>query len=308
MFGSRFVALDDERFFGGYRLPRIEAHLARGQKTLQPACLFMNHQEMILSNDHVLIHNIGRVGLLTFNRPEKLNTLDVPMLLAMEAALTQLERDAEVRVIVVTGVDERAFIAGGNIGDMNSRRGLRHYAEFGEVVHRVFRRFEMCAKPTIAAVNGWALGGGMEFMLTIDIRLMANEAKIGLPEIKLGLFPGAGGSQRLMRQIPLCQAKLLMFTGDFLSASEAFAMGLVNRAVPQTVLLDETLTLAQQIAEKSPWALRLLKNTMLQGAEMPLDAALAFEAATISLVMDSDDAHEGCSAFLEKRKPVFTGN
>lgn len=260
-----------------------------------------------MSNDHVLIRKIGSVGLLTFNQPEKLNTLDVPMLLAMEAALTQVERDAEVRVIVVTGADERAFIAGGNIGDLNSRRGLQHYTEFGEVVHRVFRRYETCTKPTIAAVNGWALGGGMEFMLTIDIRLMANEARIGLPEIKIGLFPGGGGSQRLMRQISLCQAKFLMFTGDFLSASEAVTMGLVNRAVQRVTLLDETLTLAQQIAEKSPWALKLLKSSMLHGAEMPLDAALVFENANISLVLDSNDAHEGCSAFLEKRKPFFTG-
>ena len=136
---------------------------------------------------------------------------------------------------------------------------------------------------------------------------MAQEAKIGLPEIKLGLFPGGGGSQRLMRQISLCQAKLLMFTGDFLSASEAVAMGLVNRAVPRAQLLDESIQLAQRIAEKSPIALKLLKSAMQHGAQMPLEAALAHECATISLVFDSDDAHEGCSAFLEKRKPVFQG-
>jgi len=255
----------------------------------------------------VLTEKQGPVGLMLFNQPEKLNTLDVPMLLAMEQALTELERDTEVRVIVVTGVDERAFIAGGNIADLNARRGLQHYTEFSEVVHRVFRRFEVCAKPTLAAVNGWALGGGMEFMLTIDIRLMATEARIGLPEIKLGIFPGGGGSQRLMRQIPLCQAKLLMFTGDFLDAHEALAMGLVNRAVPRAQLREETLQLARRIAEKSPIALKLLKSSMLHGAQMPLEAALAHECATISLVFDSDDAHEGCGAFIEKRAPVFRG-
>ena len=229
------------------------------------------------------------------------------MLLAMEEALTLLERDTEVRVIVVTGVNDKAFIAGGNINDLNSRRGLAHYNEFSETVHRVFRRFEVCNKPTIAAVNGWALGGGMEFMLTIDIRLMADEAKIGLPEIKLGIFPGGGGTQRLMRQLPLCQAKLLMFTGDFLNAGEAVAMGLVNQSVPRAQLLDETIKLAKRIAERSPIALKLLKSSMLHGADMPLPAALAHEAATISLVFDSNDAHEGCSAFLEKRTPNFTG-
>ena len=260
-----------------------------------------------MTNKLVTTEVIGQVGLMRFNNAEKLNTLDLPMLLAMEAALTVLERDASVRVVVVTGVDDRAFIAGGNIKDLNARRGLQHYGEFAEVVHRVFRRFEVCAKPTIAAVNSWALGGGMEFMLTIDIRLMAHEAKIGLPEIKLGLFPGGGGSQRLMRQIPLCQAKLLMFTGDFLNADEALAMGLINMAVPRAQLLDTSLKLAQRIAEKSPIALKLLKSAMLHGADMPLEAALAHESATVSLDFDSADAHEGCSAFLEKRAPIFNG-
>jgi len=118
---------------------------------------------------------------------------------------------------------------------------------------------------------------------------------------------GGGGSQRLMRQLPLCQAKLLMFTGDFLNAREAVAMGLVNQAFPRAQLLDETRTLAQRIAEKSPVALKLLKSSMLHGADMPLSAALAHEAATISLVLDSEDAHEGCQAFIEKRAPVFSG-
>ncbi|MFC6282831.1 MULTISPECIES: enoyl-CoA hydratase/isomerase family protein [Polaromonas] len=255
----------------------------------------------------VTTETVGHVGLMRFNNPEELNTLHIPMLLAMEDALTALERDRNVRVIVVTGVNDKAFIAGGNIKDLNARRALQHYNEFSETLHRVFRRFEVCNKPTIAAVNGWALGGGMEFMLTIDIRLMASEARIGLPEIKLGIFPGGGGSQRLMRQLPLCQAKLLMFTGDFLNAEEAVAMGLVNQSVPRAQLLDESLKLAHRIAEKSPLALKFLKSSMLHGADMPLTAALAHEAATISLVFDSEDAHEGCSAFVEKRAAVFQG-
>lgn len=257
--------------------------------------------------DLVTTETMGHVGLMRFNNPEELNTLHIPMLLAMEDTLTALERDRNVRVIVVTGVNDKAFIAGGNIKDLNARHGLQHYNEFSETLHRVFRRFEVCNKPTIAAVNGWALGGGMEFMLTMDIRLMASEAKIGLPEIKLGIFPGGGGSQRLMRQLPLCQAKLLMFTGDFLNAEEAVAMGLVNQSVPRTQLLDESLKLAHRIAEKSPLALKFLKSSMLHGADMPLTAALAHEAATISLVFDSEDAHEGCSAFIEKRAAVFQG-
>lgn len=256
----------------------------------------------------VLTRREGAVGVLTLNSPETMNTLDVPMVLAMERALAELEADPEVRVLVITGCDERTFVAGGNIADLNGRRALGHYRDFTLVLHRVFRRFEECPKPTIAAVNGWALGGGTEFLLTLDLRLMAQEAKLGLPEIKLGLFPGGGGSQRLMRQIPLCQAKMLMFTGDFLSAQEAVQLGLVNRAVPRQQLMAETMALAARIADKSPWALRLLKSSMLHGADMPLTAAMAHEAATISLVLDTEDAHEGCAAFLEKRTPVLRGN
>ena len=256
---------------------------------------------------HVLTRREGAVGVMTFNRPKSLNTLDLPMVDAMEAALELLERDPEVRAIVVTGCDDRTFIAGGNIRDLGSRRGLAHYGEFATRLHHVFRRFETCPKPIVAAVNGWALGGGCEFLLTTDLRLMADDAQLGLPEIKLGLFPGGGGSQRLMRQIPLCRAEVMMFTGDFMTAHEAERIGLVNRAVPRAELMPRAMALATRLAASSPWALRLLKGSMLHGAEMPLDAALAHEQATISLVLDSDDAHEGCDAFLAKRPPAFRG-
>lgn len=260
-----------------------------------------------MSKPHVLTRRENAVGVMTFNRPESMNTLDLPMVNAMEQALEVLEKDEQVRVIVVTGCDDRTFMAGGNIADLNTRHALSHYKDFALVLHRVFRRFEVCSKPIISAVNGWALGGGAEFMLTTDIRLMAENAKIGLPEIKLGLFPGGGGSQRLMRQIPLCHAKMLMFTGDFLTAYEAVQIGLVNRAVAQSELMSETMTLANSISEKSPWALSLLKTSMIQGSEMPLSAALSHEAATISLLLQTEDAHEGCSAFIEKRRPIFKG-
>lgn len=247
------------------------------------------------------------VGLITINRPKTLNALDVATLGALEAALGALERDPGVRVIVFTGAGERAFVAGGDIADLNARRGLAHYEEFAEVIHRAFRRVEACDKPTIAAVNGWALGGGAELMLCTDIRLVADNAKVGLPEITLGLFPGAGGSQRLIRQIPLCRAKELMFTGDRLSAEEAVALGLANRVVPQAKLMDEAMALAKRIAEKSPLVLKLLKRAIRDGIEMPLPVALSHEQAVIGLVFDSEDAHEGCSAFLEKRPARFTG-
>lgn len=260
-----------------------------------------------MSEAAILREVVGPVGLITFNRPETLNALDVPTLHALDAALVALEVDEDVRVILFTGAG-RAFVAGGDIADLNSRRGLAHYQEFAELVHRVFRRIETCDKPTIGAVNGWALGGGAELMLVLDIRLIADSAKVGVPEITLGLFPGAGGSQRLMRQIPLCRAKEMMFSGEPVGAEEAVALGLANRVVPAAELMDAAFALAENIAQKSPLVLKLLKRTLSAGADMPLPAALAHEQAMIGLVLDSADAHEGCSAFLEKRAASFSGN
>lgn len=247
------------------------------------------------------------VAVLTIDRPQLRNALDLPTLVEMERALEEVEQDDDVRVIVVTGAGDRAFVAGADIDEMHARRGLTFYLEFAEVNHRVFRRFETCDKPTIAAVNGWALGGGVELVLSLDIRLVADSAKLGLPEVTLGIFPGAGGTQRLLRQIPPCRARELMYTGEPIGAEEAVAIGLVNRVVPKDRLMEEVMALASRIAEKSPLTIKMLKRTLLSGADMSLDAALAHERAMVALMFDSDDAHEGCSAFLEKRKPVFRG-
>lgn len=256
--------------------------------------------------DRVLYARRGAVALVTINRPETLNALDMATLAELDAAVGQAEADADVRVLVFTGTG-KAFVAGGDIADLNSRQGLAHYLELGERLHTVFRRIETLDKPTIAAVNGWALGGGTELALCLDIRIAAESARFGLPEITLGLFPGAGGSQRLTRQIPLCKAKELMFTGSRLTAQDAERLGLVNKVVPDAELMSEAFAMAEAVAQKSPLVLKLLKRAVADGEEMPLRAALRHEQAVIGLVLDSEDAHEGCTAFLEKRPANFRG-
>ncbi len=260
-----------------------------------------------MSEDLVTYERSNAAATLTINRPEKLNAMDLPMIDALERAVDKADSDSEVRVLIFTGAGGKAFVAGGDISDLNSRMGLSHYQQFAERIHQVFRKIELIDKPTIAAINGWALGGGMELLLSIDIRLVARSAKLGLPEITLGIFPGAGGTQRLIRQTSLCRAKEMMFTGDRISADEAKELGLVNKVVEDSDLIEEAKILADKIAHKSPLTLKLLKRTIEEGAQINLRSALKLEQAMIGLVMDSNDAHEGCSAFLERRKPEFLG-
>lgn len=261
---------------------------------------------MTMSDDAVLYALNGGAAVLTINRPGTLNALDLPTLAALEAQMARAVADPGVKAIVLTG-EGRAFVAGGDIADLNSRQGLAHYLEFGERIHEVFRKVEDCDKPTIAAVNGWALGGGTELLLCTDLRIVARSAMLGLPEITLGLFPGAGGSQRLMRQVSPCKARELMFLGERITAEEAHRIGLVNQVVDDGAALDVALDMAQKLAARSAMVLKLLKRTLRDGAEMPPSAALRHEQAMIGLVLDSADAHEGCTAFLEKRPAAFEG-
>lgn len=259
-----------------------------------------------MTDKPILLEIEGRIATLTINRPETLNAIDVATIAAMHEALDEVARNDAVNVLIFTGAG-RAFVAGGDIADLNSRQGLPHYLEFAEDIHKLFRRIETFDKPTIGAINGFALGGGTELVLALDIRILSDKARLGLPEITLGLFPGAGGTQRIIRQLPLCRAKEIMFTGDQLTAQEAVDVGLANRVVAHDDLMSEARATAEKVAGKSPLVLKLLKRTLNDGADMPLAAALAHEQAMIGLVLDSRDAHEGCSAFLEKRAANFTG-
>ncbi len=260
-----------------------------------------------MSDDLVLYEQRDATALITLNRPEAMNPLNLPMIEALDSAVIRAERDPAIRVIVFTGAGDKAFVAGGDIPELDTRLALDHYLGFGERIHAVFRRIETSDKPTIAAINGWALGGGTELLLSTDLRIAVESARLGLPEINLGLFPGAGGSQRLMRQIPLCKAKEIMFLGDRITAREAERLGLINRVVPDGALMEEVMAVAAALARKSPLILKFLKRSMVEGAEMPLGAALRYEHAMIGLVFDTKDAHEGCRAFVDKRKPEFGG-
>ena len=248
----------------------------------------------------------GPVAIVTFDRPEKLNALDVAVLAELDAILDRIEGDGAIRVVIFTGVG-RAFVAGGDIADLGSRGALAHYNEFAETIHRTLRRIEMLDKPTIGAINGFALGGGTELLLTFDLRLLSDKAKLGLPEINLGLFPGAGGTQRILRQVPACRAREIMYLGEMIDPEEAVRIGLANRVVPHDSLMDEARAVAARLAGKSPLILKLLKRTLIDGADMPLSAALRHEQAVIGLVLDSRDAHEGCAAFIDKRPADFRG-
>lgn len=247
------------------------------------------------------------VGILTINRPDALNALDGPTLKELDAAFDRLHRDGDVRVIVLAGAGDKAFVAGGDIRDLSSRQGLAHYQELAEDLHGCFSRIEASDKPTISAVDGWALGGGVELILCTDMRIAGASAIFGLPEINLGLFPGAGGTQRLIREIAPCRARELMFTGNRIDADTALALGLVNSVVESGFALGAARAKAVTVASKSPLVLKLMKRTLRHGVSMPLPAALAYEQAMIGLVLDSDDAHEGCGAFIEKRQPEFQG-
>ncbi|MGE3691847.1 MAG: enoyl-CoA hydratase/isomerase family protein [Novosphingobium sp.] len=259
-----------------------------------------------MSEAAVLYEQRGATALLTINRPKTLNALDLATLAELEACIRRAEADTGISVVVITGAG-RAFVAGGDIADLDSRQGLPHYLEFGERIHAVFRLVEGLDKPTIAAVNGWALGGGTELLLCTDLRIAARSAMLGLPEITLGLFPGAGGSQRLMRQVSPCKAREMMFLGERITAEQAERIGLINQVVDDEAVLTTALDMAEKLAAKSQIVLKLLKRTLRDGAEMPPSAALRHEQAMIGLVLDSADSHEGCRAFLEKRPAQFSG-
>lgn len=257
----------------------------------------------------VLMTQDGATVILTLNRPEALNAFTPEVLDLLDQHLGRVEEDPAVRVVVLTGSGEKAFCVG---ADLKARAQELGGAEpsrdpFAERVQRVFGRLERLPRPVIAAINGYALGGGLELALTADLRVAAEEARFGFPEAKVGSMPGAGGTQRLPRVIGPARAKELMFAAEPIVAAEAHRMGLVNRVVPRQELLARTLELARVIGTRAPLSLAAIKRSVDHAAAEALDGGLAFEAAQFAALRTSEDRREGIAAFLEKREPHFVG-
>lgn len=245
----------------------------------------------------------GAVALLTLNRPESLNALDRTILSAFDAAVGEVAQDASVRALIVTG-EGRAFAAGADIEAM-SRMSPGEAEAFSRLGHRAFATLEQLAVPTIAAVNGFALGGGCELALSCDWIYASTKARFGQPEVKLGLIPGFGGTSRLVRRVGVAWAKELVCSGATLKADEAQRIGLVNRIFEPEELLTRALKTAQTVAEAGPEAVQLAKRVIQQGQDADLRTAHTLEQTAFGLVFASDEHREGMRAFLEKRDPKF---
>ena len=246
------------------------------------------------------------VGWMTLNRPHRLNTLTAEMIEEMHSALNDFEADKEIRCIVITGAGEKAFSAG---ADVTAFTGLTPStaAEAAAKGQALFTRLERIGKPVIACINGYALGGGLEMASACDFRLASENAELGQPEANLGLIPGWGGTQRLVRLVGLAKAKELIMLAGRISAEEAARIGLVNKVVPRDKLQEETTALAKKLADGPPVALKLAKEALNLGTQVPLDIGLKLEAEAFGIVLSTKDVMEGVSAFMSKRKPEFKG-
>jgi enoyl-CoA hydratase len=256
--------------------------------------------------ENILVERDGGVATVTINRPKVLNALSTQTLDELRRAILALKYDEGVRVVIITGSGDKSFIAGADINELSQQTpiGGRELALRGQ---HVFDLIENLGKPIIAAINGYALGGGCELAMACTIRIAADTAKLGQPEINLGIIPGYGGSQRLSRLVGRGRALELLLTGDQISAAEAYRLGLVNRVVTGANLMGEARKLAQALAAKAPIAVRYIIDAVNKGLQMPLPDAQVFEATLFGLVAATEDMREGTKAFLEKRKPEFKG-
>ncbi len=256
--------------------------------------------------DNLLIERDGAVAIVTINRPKVLNALNAQTLDELRRAVLELKADEAVRVLVLTGSGEKSFVAGADINELavQTPTGGREHALSGQ---HVLDLIENLGKPVIAAINGFALGGGCELAMACTLRLAADTAKLGQPEINLGLIPGYAGTQRLARLVGKGKAMELTLLGAPISASDAEKIGLVNRVVPAAELMPAARALAAQLAKNAPIAMRYIITAINKGLEMPFAEGCVFEATLFGLIASTEDMREGTTAFLEKRKPEFKG-
>ena len=256
--------------------------------------------------ENLLLERDGAIAVVTINRPKVLNALNAQTIDELRRVMLELRMDAEVRAIVLTGAGEKSFVAGADINELavQTPTSGREHALAGQ---HVFDVIENLGKPVIAAINGFALGGGCELAMACTLRIAADSARIGQPEINLGLLPGYAGTQRLPRLVGKGRAMEMMLTGAPIGAEEAQRIGLVNRVVPAAALMEQARALAHQLASSAPIAMRYIINAVNKGVEMGFAEACQYEATLFGLVASTDDMREGTKAFLEKRKAVFKG-
>ncbi len=256
---------------------------------------------------HIIYEKEGDLAILTFNRPEVRNALNYLAIDEALEAVRDAEADESVRVIIVTGAGDRAFISGADIRELQERGTLTELEERSGRRRVLTHLLESISKPTIAAINGFATGGGLEVAMACNIRVTADTARLGLPEINLGIIPGNGGTQRLPRLVGKGRAMEMILTGDLIDAQEAYRIGLVNHVAPLAELMDKAKELAGKIAAKSSLAVRAAKDAINTGLNLSLAEAIDYEGKVFAILCGSQDKQEGVAAFLEKRSPTFHG-
>lgn len=259
-----------------------------------------------MAYENLLLEKEGALAILYVNRPKALNALNKDTLLEMKDAITSIKNDPEVDVLIVTGAGDKSFVAGADIAFMQSLTAVEA-REFGALGQEVFRMIEATEKPSIAAVNGFALGGGCELAMCCDFRIASSKAKFGQPEVGLGITPGFGGTQRLPRLVGSGMARQMLYTADVIDASEALRIGLVNNVVAPEELMDVVKGIAGRIISKGKLAVRFSKVAANEGLQTDIDRAMTIEADLFGLCFSTEDQKEGMGAFIEKRSPKFTG-
>jgi enoyl-CoA hydratase len=253
---------------------------------------------------NVTLEKEGSIAVVTINRPKALNALNSETLKDIETVIDELANDDAIFAVIVTGSGEKAFVAGADITEMKDLNVMEG-RKFGILGNRVFRKLENLEKPVIAAVNGFALGGGCELSMACDIRIASTKAKFGQPEVGLGITPGFGGTQRLARIVGTGMAKEMIYTGKIINAEEAFRIGLVNKIVEPDKLMDEARSLANTIAMQAPIAVKLCKSAINRGMQCDIDTAIMYESEAFGECFSTEDQKEGMTAFTEKREKNF---